>query len=334
MDTVHNLLVKLKAAFNLLTSPGSDFSLYSLGAALVIGFIFLILRRRARRGRANLRVVARAVFSQRLLKCRSTRADAFYTLVNIFALGGLIGWGLLASDAVLDATRDGLDGVFGARPASTVDNWGLRAAVTLVGFLAYEFGYWLDHMLKHRIPALWELHKTHHTAEVLTPLTAFRVHPLDTLIFANIVAVTAGGAQGIVAFFAGAKATEFSVDGSNIVLVCFIFTIVHLQHSQFWIAFPGLWGRIFMSPAQHQIHHSVDPAHYNANYGSCLAIFDLAYGSLITASRENPHLRFGVVEDVDDPHGIQELLLDPVVGFVGGIAQVLRRPRRAAQPAE
>jgi sterol desaturase/sphingolipid hydroxylase (fatty acid hydroxylase superfamily) len=30
----------------------------------------------------------------------------------------------------------------------------------------------------------------HHSAEVLTPLTSFRIHPLDTFMFGNILAVT------------------------------------------------------------------------------------------------------------------------------------------------
>ena len=45
-------------------------------------------------------------------------------------------------------------------------------------FLAYELGYWLNHYLSHRIAFLWEFHKVHHSATVLTPLTNFRVHPI------------------------------------------------------------------------------------------------------------------------------------------------------------
>jgi hypothetical protein len=40
--------------------------------------------------------------------------------------------------------------------------------------------------------ALWELHKAHHSAELLTPLVNFRVHPLDSLILANNLALFIG----------------------------------------------------------------------------------------------------------------------------------------------
>ena len=40
---------------------------------------------------------------------------------------------------------------------------------------------------EHRVPIpLGNSYRLHHTAEVLTPLTLFRVHPLDTLIFTDI----------------------------------------------------------------------------------------------------------------------------------------------------
>ena len=41
-----------------------------------------------------------------------------------------------------------------------------RATITLALFLAYEFGYWLDHYLKHRVPALWELREHYPQAEL------------------------------------------------------------------------------------------------------------------------------------------------------------------------
>jgi len=37
------------------------------------------------------------------------------------------------------------------------------------------------------VPFLWEFHKVHHSANVLTPITAFRVHPVDTWLFANMI---------------------------------------------------------------------------------------------------------------------------------------------------
>src|SRR5262249_2516576 len=56
--------------------------------------------------------------------------------------------------------------------------WG-RAAMTAGDILALDAGLFLAHYLQHRVPALWEFHKTHHSAAVLMPITVFRMHPVD-----------------------------------------------------------------------------------------------------------------------------------------------------------
>ena len=65
----------------------------------------------------------------------------------------------------------------------------------------------------------------------------------------------------------------------------FIHAYVHLQHSHMWISFRGLLGRVFISPAHHQVHHSDNPKHFNTNYGSCLALWDWMFGTLYVPRR-------------------------------------------------
>jgi hypothetical protein len=49
---------------------------------------------------------------------------------------------------------------------------------------------------------------------------------------------------------------------------------VQLQHTRMWIVYCGVLGRIFISPAHHQAHHSADPKHFNTTFGTCLALRD------------------------------------------------------------
>jgi sterol desaturase/sphingolipid hydroxylase (fatty acid hydroxylase superfamily) len=202
-----------------------------------------------------------------------------------------------------------LHGLFGPRPPAALPGWALRAGITLTAFLGYELGYYLDHVMKHKIPFLWAFHKTHHAAEVLTPLTVFRVHPIDTLIFVDIVAATAGLAHGAFTYAAGRSVGIYLVDGTNVLFIACFFLLAQLQHSQFWIPLRGLPGRILLSPAHHQLHHSVDPAHHNRNFGSFLAVWDWAFGTLAVPASRSPGLRFGV--DQEAPHRLATLLLTP-----------------------
>lgn len=60
--------------------------------------------------------------------------------------------------------------------------WWVLVLFTLSMLLAYDISYYLYHVAQHKVPFLWELHKVHHSAEVLVGITKDRVHPLDDLM--------------------------------------------------------------------------------------------------------------------------------------------------------
>src|SRR2546426_736232 len=68
--------------------------------------------------------------------------------------------------------------------------------------------------------------------------------------------------------------------GANAGLVLFLFAGAHLRHSHVWLSYGPVLSRIFISPAQHQIHHSVDPRHVDRNFGGIFAIWDALFGTL------------------------------------------------------
>jgi sterol desaturase/sphingolipid hydroxylase (fatty acid hydroxylase superfamily) len=310
-------LDKLHQAARLLLAPAGIFTLPEAGFAFGFAVVFLAWRHWRRRGRFRLAVLGRALAGSRhLVFSRSTRADIFYYLVNTFAISGLIGWGLLSAETVSAILLRLLHGAFGAHAPVTAPDWMLRAGLTLILFLGYEIGYYIDHYAKHKVPFLWAFHQTHHSAEVLTPLTVFRVHPLDTLIFVNVVALTTGIAHGAFVYWAGRPALIYAVAGANIFVFAGYYLLSQLQHSQFWMPLRGLPGRLLLSPSHHQLHHSTDPAHYNCNLGSLLAVWDWMFGTLVVPPRESPRLRFGVEQPATDPHRLSTLLVDPVVNAV------------------
>ena len=72
--------------------------------------------------------------------------------------------------------------------------------------------------------------------------------------------------------------------------VLFNFAAANLRHSHIWISF-GRLEKIFISPAQHQIHHSVGNS--NANLGSIFSIWDGMVGTRMYAG-EKRTLEFGL----------------------------------------
>ena len=263
----------------------------------------------------------RALFSRRVLLHRSMRADFVYCVASLTTLGVILGWAVVSTSWIGEGVASLLANRFGERtpqaPAVALD-----AARTLALFLAYDLGFFIDHTLKHRIPALWELHKTHHSAEVLTPLVNFRVHPLNSLILANTLSLFIGVAGGAATWLLGRRATSFLVFDDNALMVLYIYLTAQLQHTQIWIPFTGGWGCVFMSPAHHQLHHSADPAHYNCNMGASLAVWDWLAGSLLMPPAGSLRLKYGASGFDHDPHGAIGLVVEPAAKFLAALGRM------------
>ncbi len=315
----------------LVLSLGSHFSASSLFAALVIAALFFA-RQRVQHGRhVRWRVIMRALFPKRIVRHRSNRADIGYMLFNVFLYGIVFGWAVLTYQFITNGIIATLVALFGPVAPSTLPIFITRAGVTVLLFLGYELGYWFNHWLSHRVPFLWEFHKVHHTAEVLTPITNFRVHPVYSWIFANILAFSAAIVGGIGNYLFGNTTYQYAINDTNLILVIFIHTYVHLQHSHMWISFQGLLGRVFVSPAHHQVHHSSSPKHFNKNFGSCLALWDWIFGTLYVPTKEREPLTFGF-PDHADAHTFKGELVDPLINAVAHLKPLLQK-RSAEIPA-
>jgi sterol desaturase/sphingolipid hydroxylase (fatty acid hydroxylase superfamily) len=323
MTFVQTILSPLEPAAATFLAPSSTCSIYSLGSAALIAFVWLA-RRRKRRGRPVVprTTLARAIFSRRVLLHRSTLADLAYCVVGLATFGLILGWAVVSTSWISDDVAALLTNRLGPAPRFGAPDLALNAARTLALFLAYDLGFFFDHTLKHRVPALWELHKAHHSAEVLTPLVNFRVHPLDSLILANNLALFIGVIGGGAQYALGRQAASFTLFDQNVLMLLYIYLTAQLQHSEIWIPFTGLWGRVFMSPAHHQLHHSADPAHFNCNMGASLAIWDWLMGTLRMPSIEPPGLVFGVSGHTHDPHGVMGLVVDPAVNALKALIRV------------
>jgi len=306
-------------------APGSHVSLFSLLCAFLIAVLFVAVRRYRKGRRIRPRALLRALFPRRIIGSRSSLADLGYLYFNLFLFGIIFGWALLSYEALSHGVADLLTAAFGPTQPSALPLFVSRTVITVMLFLAYELGYWLNHYLSHRIPFLWEFHKVHHSATVLTPLTNFRVHPIYMCIFLNILAVFTGIANGVGDYIFGQTTHQYGFSENNLILVFFIYLYVHLQHTELWISFTGWLGHLFMSPAHHQIHHSRDPAHFNKNLGSCLALWDWMFGTLYVPAAEPEKLEFGVEPDRPHAHTIRGEFLAPFAAAALLIKQLVEK---------
>ncbi len=247
----------------ILLHPRGPLSVYYWAGALVFLAIFFFAWCGRRYRRRGLRGFLAYAFPKHIFGHPSAKVDYRFFLANALVGPLIFSVAIAASEFWRGLTLEGLHALFGAGASAPATVWPVVALTTVVIFLALEFGYWFAHILLHHVPVLWEIHKVHHSAEVMTPATAARVHPLEDVLISNIIAVTVGIAYGLLVHTFGAGAQEFALWQVNVLFLVFYFTTYHLRHSHVWMTVPGPLARLIHSPAHHQIHHSTDPRHMN-----------------------------------------------------------------------
>ena len=251
------------------------------------------------------------VFSLRIWWSRSARLDYLIVAINQAVTLGLAGR-LLTKLTVGTLLFGYMHLWFDGRPTVgvTLPAWLIASIFTLALFLLDDFAKYIVHRALHTIPLLWCFHKVHHTAETLTPFTVYRTHPVEGVIFAFRASVVHGIAIAGFVFFFGDRAELLTVLGANIILFVFNATGSNLRHSHVWISYGKTLERILISPAQHQIHHSIADQHSDRNFGAVLAIWDQIFGSLELAEQRQT-LTFGVRQDTKAAHNLKSAYLKP-----------------------
>jgi sterol desaturase/sphingolipid hydroxylase (fatty acid hydroxylase superfamily) len=250
---------------------------------------------------------------------RSARADYMLYLANALLLPLVFGFFLMSEKQVAGWIEAAMGEATSASDAASIP---VRVLFTVLFFVAYDFGRFVAHCLLHDVPLLWEFHKVHHSAQVLTPMTTFRAHPIDLLVMAWIPALTTGVVVWIFNRFAGTSVNFFSFLGVHALMWGFNL-IGNLRHSPVWLSYGPAAGKWLISPAHHQLHHSYEQRHYGCNRGFELAIWDRAWGTLYVPPIQPESFRMGLGDDTDGRfHTLARMYFWP---FAGAARRLLKR---------
>ena len=187
---------------------------------------------------------------------------------------------------------------------------------TFTLFVVSDFTRYLLHRLLHLVPFLWEFHKVHHSAKVLTPITFYRVHPLENLLFGFRYALSIGLVSGLFIYLFGAMITIYDIVGVNALLFIFSLMGSNLRHSHIKLSYPTVVEKILISPFAHQLHHSTK--FYNKNFGGYLSIWDRLFHTFQDSNevkKSEQTIKFGV--KTQDYQTIRDLLFRPFQNILG-----------------
>ena len=187
----------------------------------------------------------------------------------------------------------------GDSPSIEISMTGVALLFTVSFFVIEDLSRFSLHLLMHRVDLLWSLHRVHHSATNLTPLTLFRVHPIESIFYFARGLIVFGLVSGTFVWLFGSKVNALHILGVDLFGFIFAAMASNLRHSPIWLSF-GRLENFLISPAQHQLHHSIDHGH--PNYGTCLAIWDRLAGSQVKAQFNKPvqDLRFGIATNSKD----------------------------------
>jgi len=260
------------------TSGSRTYWGYLIYSYVAAGLFYLILRLRKNVPRSEL--FKTGFFDKGVWFHRSAVHDYLIIIINFFIIieGGFHGWGI-APDIFHNTTQFLLSQMSAVPVAAGPELW-VIALYTVSSFALGDLSYYISHRISHEVPFLWEFHKVHHSAEVLTPATVYRAHPVDMFWNVGCRSVGVGLASGIFYYFYPTIETVLTIAGVNVGVWIAYMTFANLRHSHIWISFGKIIEHFMISPGQHHIHHSKEPKHFDKNYGSFFALWDWWGGTL------------------------------------------------------
>jgi sterol desaturase/sphingolipid hydroxylase (fatty acid hydroxylase superfamily) len=283
---------------------------YLLSALIVAIFAYLI--ERVRQGKAAQVGLLRWLLPPEVLSHPSAQVDLAYFVINKMLLALIFGSILVTAPLASTATEVVLTALFGPPGPGFQPHWGFTVLTTLTVLLVLDFSLWFMHYVFHKIPFLWDYHKVHHSAEVMTPITAARMHPAEEVLTSIVATLAIGVTYAVLHYALGAASVEVTIFEINIFLAVFYVSAFHLRHSHVWVRFPYWLQHILVCPAQHQIHHSVERRHWDKNMGFIFAFWDWAAGTLYAPKgREELTFGLGTEEDGGTWHSLGALYLLP-----------------------
>lgn len=229
-------------------------------------------------------------FSKKVLFHSSSKLDYIYFIIISFLKILVIIPLMMSINVVVLFFIIKLQDIFGFQERIKISKEFLLISYTITLFIINDFSRYCLHRILHIIPFLWQFHKIHHSAEVLNPLTFYRIHPVENILFGLRYTIVTGFITALFIYFFGAGIKLIEILEVNFIVFIFMIIGSNLRHSHIPLRFGKRIEKWIISPYQHQLHHSKKYTH--KNFGSSLAIWDRLFNTLIIKDIEK--LSFGL----------------------------------------
>jgi sterol desaturase/sphingolipid hydroxylase (fatty acid hydroxylase superfamily) len=159
-------------------------------------------------------------------------------------------------------------------------------------------------VMVHAVPLFWRLHRMHHADLEFDVTTGARFHPIEILLSMGIklavIAALGASAVGVLIF-------EIVLNGTSM-----------FNHGNVRIAAPldRVLRWFVVTPDMHRVHHSIDPAETNSNFGFNLPWWDRLFGTYRAQPAAGHQAMTIGIEQFREPRELRldRMLLQPLRG--------------------
>jgi sterol desaturase/sphingolipid hydroxylase (fatty acid hydroxylase superfamily) len=174
----------------------------------------------------------------------------------------------------------------------------------IIAILILDLSIWTQHMITHKVPALWRLHQVHHADTEMDVTTAIRFHPLEIvmsmILKVGLVYILGPSAMAVILF-------EVMLNGT---------AMFNHSNIRLPLGLDAMMRRVLVTPDMHRVHHSVHRHEHDSNYGFSLSIWDQMFGTYIAQPKEgHDDMKIGLAQQDDRPSRLGWLLTMPFRPF-------------------
>jgi sterol desaturase/sphingolipid hydroxylase (fatty acid hydroxylase superfamily) len=171
-----------------------------------------------------------------------------------------------------------------------------------ISLFIHDFLHYVHHVVRHRVTILWYFHMIHHSQRQMNVFTDARVHSAEYLATKAVMFIPMFMLQ---------------LELPSIVWISLaLHWYTGVYHANLKTNY-GWLRHVMVTPQSHRIHHSLDPKHYDKNFGVLFTLWDRAFGTLYPHYDEYPDT------GLDDPNIPLEENVAGLGMFTTYVAQVI-----------
>jgi sterol desaturase/sphingolipid hydroxylase (fatty acid hydroxylase superfamily) len=159
---------------------------------------------------------------------------------------------------------------------------------TIICLLIFDFAIWFQHLVFHRVPILWQLHKVHHADPFLDTTSGLRFHPIEILMsmMIKLTLVT----------FVGISQQDFAL----FEIILSGFALFNHSNIRLPLWLENILKYLIVTQRVHQVHHSDKVEEMHRNFGFNLVWWDRIFKTYIDFNDLKPEFRMGLKDLNDD----------------------------------